>query len=71
MDWLDLEEGRFVWVARYDTAGGGVHRDRNRIAPHETTPYLPGEPRGLEMARRDLREGVDNGPGFSHHPYQP
>ncbi len=58
LEWLDPEEGRFVWVARYDTAGGRVHRDRNRIAQHEATPYLPWDPRGLEMARRDLREGA-------------
>lgn len=31
LEWLDPEEGRFVWVARYDTAGGLPHRDRNRI----------------------------------------
>ena len=56
LEWLDPEEGRFVWVARYDTAGGRVHRDRNRIARHEPTPYAPEDPEGLTMAQRDLRE---------------
>ncbi|WP_436410835.1 DUF7718 family protein [Thermus scotoductus] len=31
LEWFDAEEGRWVWVARYDTAGGRPHRDRNRL----------------------------------------
>lgn len=31
LEWHDGEEG---WVARYDTAGGRAHRDRNRLAAH-------------------------------------
>ena len=55
LEWLDPEEGRFVWVARYDTAGGLPHRDRNRIARHEPMPHLsPTSGGDLNRARDDL-----------------
>jgi hypothetical protein len=34
LEWLDPDAG-WTWIARYDTAGGIVHRDRNRIGAHE------------------------------------
>lgn len=55
LEWWDPEEDRWVWVARYDTAGGQGHRDRNRIASHEAVP-LPRDPsQALNWARGDLR----------------
>ena len=54
LEWWDPEEGRFVWVTRYDTSGGRVHRDRNRIASHEPVdlPEDPGE--AARVAEREL-----------------
>lgn len=54
LEWFDAEEGRWVWVARYDTAGGRPHRDRNRLARHETVS-LPKDPgRALKVAQGEL-----------------
>ncbi|RTH06871.1 DUF7718 family protein [Thermus scotoductus] len=40
LEWFDAEEGRWVWVARYDTAGGRPHRDRNRLGTeHPKAPH--------------------------------
>ena len=47
LEWLDPEEDRWVWVVRYDTAGGKGHRDRNRLAAHAPVP-LPESP-GLAL----------------------
>ena len=56
LEWLDPEDGRFVWVARYDTAGGTPHRDRNRIARHEPMPHLsPTSGAHLNWARDELQ----------------
>ncbi|MFN3368452.1 MAG: hypothetical protein ACK4ZX_03455 [Thermus sp.] len=56
LEWWDPEEERWVWVVRYDTAGGRGHRDRNRIAAHEAVP-LPGDPgQALKWAQADLRQ---------------
>lgn len=57
LEWWDPDEGRWVWVARYDTAGGRAHRDRNRIARHEPVdlPEDPGKAAKVaevELARR-------------------
>ena len=59
LEWLDPEEGRWVWVARYDTAGGAPHRDRNRIAAHEPVD-LPRDPgKAARVARADLAERAE------------
>lgn len=52
LEWYDPEEERFVWVVRYDTAGGIPHRDRNRVARHEPTD------RDLKGAQEDLAENA-------------
>ncbi|MFZ5993232.1 MAG: DUF7718 family protein [Deinococcota bacterium] len=52
LEWYDPEEERFVWVVRYDTAGGTPHRDRNRVARHEPTD------RDLKGAQEDLAENA-------------
>jgi hypothetical protein len=53
LEWWDPEE-RWVWVARYDTAGGTPHRDRNRIAAHEPVD-LPQDPgKAARVAETDL-----------------
>jgi len=59
LEWWDPEEGRWVWVARYDTKGGRPHRDRNRIAPHEEVS-LPEDPgRALNWAEKDLLDHME------------
>lgn len=55
LEWLDPEEDRWVWVVRYDTAGGKGHRDRNRIAAHEPVPLPESPGKALNWAKRDLR----------------
>jgi hypothetical protein len=59
LEWYDPEEERWVWVARYDTAGGTPHRDRNRIAAHEPVdlPQDPGE--AAKVAETDLAEQAE------------
>ncbi|MFX9877902.1 hypothetical protein ABTP36_19815, partial [Acinetobacter baumannii] len=54
LEWEDPEEG-WVWVARYDSAGGKPHRDRNRIAQHEALPLPPDPAEALKAAQEDLR----------------
>jgi len=49
---LEPEEG-WVWIARYDSAGGTVHRDRNRIAAHEPVA-LP------DVAGKAVRAAVED-----------
>ncbi|MCS6867799.1 hypothetical protein [Thermus sp.] len=59
LEWYDPEERAWVWVARYDTAGGRPHRDRNRIAAHEPVP-LPQDPaQALKAAQMDLRTRLE------------
>ncbi len=59
LEWYDPEEERWVWVVRYDTAGGTPHRDRNRIAAHEPVdlPQDPGE--AAKVAETDLAEQAE------------
>jgi len=57
LEWNDPEEG-WVWVARYDAAGGRVHRDRNRIAPHEPVPLAPTSGADLGVAKEELRRNA-------------
>lgn len=48
LEYLDKES--WVWIARFDTAGGKAHLDRNRIVAHEPVA-LPSEPgKALEVA---------------------
>jgi len=56
LEWYGPEEGRSVWVARYDTTGGVPHRDRNRSASHEPVA-LPQDPG--RVARADLAERAE------------
>lgn len=58
LEWWDPEEGRWVWVARYDGAGGRVHRDRNRIAPHEPAPFASTSGTDLRAAKEELRRNA-------------
>ncbi|GAB1858762.1 hypothetical protein MHTCC0001_36030 [Flavobacteriaceae bacterium MHTCC 0001] len=54
LEWWDPEEGRPVWVARYDTAGGRDHRDRNRIASHEPVDLPEDRGEAARVAEREL-----------------
>jgi hypothetical protein len=58
LEWRDPDEG-WVWVARFDTAGGKPHRDRNRIAHHEfvSLPERPGK--ALRTAADNLKAEVE------------
>jgi hypothetical protein len=59
LEWEDPEEERWVWVVRYDTAGGTPHRDRNRIAAHEPVD-LPRDPgKAARVAETDLTEQAE------------
>ena len=58
LEWEDPEEG-WVWVARYDSAGGKPHRDRNRIAQHEALPLPPDPAEALKAAQEDLRAHLE------------
>ena len=59
LEWWDPEDGRWVWVARYDTAGGRAHRDRNRVAAHEPVD-LPEDPgRAAKVAERELSQRAE------------
>ena len=59
LEWEDPEEERWVWVVRYDTAGGIPHRDRNRIAAHEPVD-LPQDPgKAARVAETDLAEQAE------------
>jgi hypothetical protein len=59
LEWYDPEEERWVWVVRYDTAGGTPHRDRNRIAAHEPVD-LPQDPgKAASVAETDLAEQAE------------
>jgi hypothetical protein len=59
LEWEDPEEERWVWVVRYDTAGGTPHRDRNRIAAHEPVD-LPQDPgKAARVAETDLTEQAE------------
>ena len=58
LEWWDPEEEDWVWVVRYDTAGGRVHRDRNRIAAHEPVllPLPVNSGQAVNWAKDDLRQ---------------
>ena len=59
LEWWDPEDGRWVWVARYDTAGGRAHRDRNRVAAHEPVD-LPEDPgRAAKVAEKELSQRAE------------
>ncbi|WP_172958132.1 DUF7718 family protein [Thermus scotoductus] len=59
LEWWDPEDGRWVWVVRYDTAGGKGHRDRNRIAAHEPVD-LPEDPgRAAKVAEKELSQRAE------------
>ncbi len=59
LEWWDPEAGRWIWIARYDTAGGKPHRDRNGFASHEAVD-LPKEPgQALRKARQDLLDNAE------------
>jgi hypothetical protein len=53
LEWLDPEEG-WVWIVRYDTAGGKAHRDRNRIAAHEPVTLPPLAGKAIQAAKKEL-----------------
>lgn len=58
LEWLDAD-GDWVWIARFDTAGGSPHRDCNRIARHEEAelPHDPGQ--ALRVATHNLRTSAE------------
>jgi hypothetical protein len=57
LEWHDPQEG-WVWIVRYDTAGGSPHRDRNLIAAHEEV-MLPTDPgRAIRVAKEILQARV-------------
>jgi len=59
LEWWDPEDGRWGWVARYDTAGGRAHRDRNRVAAHEPVD-LPEDPgRAAKVAEKELSQRAE------------
>ena len=44
----------WVWIARYDTAGGSAHRDRHLIAGHEAIALPEPASSAIAAAQQDL-----------------
>ncbi len=59
IDWavqleFDSPDMGWEWIARYDTAGGNAHRDRNLIAQHEAITFSSNPGVAIQTAQKDL-----------------